>query len=221
MLVQDAESVIRQHLSFQLLPLSIVTMLESLDGYKIQDYIDEPSMGKKYNEEGYQVVLSTIVPHLQTLLHDLDVDVRRAAADAVAGLTLTLRFHFVFLCCILSTATTQAKSHIKPPNYRSFFFTYPIVYCRVVQAYSGGFCCRGFLNYKPCQKTECKRDFDFAVAAVALCPRFHFAFLCCLLSTATTQAKSNIMLPNYRFFSPTQLSTAELGPHTSHLRGRD
>ena len=50
------------------------------------DYLDHPSRPKTYNEQGYKVVTSTIVTHLNTLVMDNDVDVRRAASEALVGL---------------------------------------------------------------------------------------------------------------------------------------
>lgn len=101
-LLQDAESVIRQHVAAQLLPVSLVCMLERHSNtnsdtqqqqqhFTIQQHIDNPQLPKSYNEVGYKMVLKTIVPYLFVLLQDAELDVRRAASDALSGLSLYLK----------------------------------------------------------------------------------------------------------------------------------
>jgi len=93
-LVTDQESVIRQHLASQLLPLSIVSMVRNLGmvgGYTVNDMIEDKTLPKIYDSEGYKVVTTVIVDHLQTLVTDPDVDVRRSASDSLAGLAFHIR----------------------------------------------------------------------------------------------------------------------------------
>jgi hypothetical protein len=72
-LVADPESIIRQHLATQLLPMALTCM-----------YVDEK---QNYNERGYQVVMSHIVQtSLSTLVQDPDPDVRRAASESLSSL---------------------------------------------------------------------------------------------------------------------------------------
>mmetsp|Transcript_7743 Transcript_7743/g.11088 ORF Transcript_7743/g.11088 Transcript_7743/m.11088 type:complete len:967 (-) Transcript_7743:1152-4052(-) len=90
-LVSDPESIIRQHLASQLLPISITCMLGQ-NGYKVSDILANPAdPGRTYYEQGYKVVISTIVNHLNSLITDSDLDVRRSASDALAGLALQLK----------------------------------------------------------------------------------------------------------------------------------
>jgi len=93
-LISDPESIIRQHLATQLLPLSIACMVEGigpLQDSSASDYLDKPMRKKTYNEQGYKIVTSTIVTHLNTLIMDSDVDVRRAASEALVGLSLQIK----------------------------------------------------------------------------------------------------------------------------------
>jgi hypothetical protein len=46
---------------------------------------------RTYNEEGYTIVTSIILNHMNTLITDPDVDVRKAASDALATLTLYIK----------------------------------------------------------------------------------------------------------------------------------
>ncbi|KAL3924299.1 MAG: hypothetical protein SGARI_006058, partial [Bacillariaceae sp.] len=93
-LVTDQESVIRQHLASQLLPLSIVSMVRNVGvGQKlsVSDMLEDKSLPKIYDSEGYKVVTGVIASHLQTLVMDPDVDVRRSASDTLAGLAFHIR----------------------------------------------------------------------------------------------------------------------------------
>ena len=87
--MEDAESIIRQHLSSQIVPLSIVAMVVP-DGWKVQELMDKPHTPKQYDAKGYKMVTTTILQHIRRLLEDPDVDVRRAAAEALSGLALQL-----------------------------------------------------------------------------------------------------------------------------------
>ncbi|KAG7346901.1 heat repeat-containing protein [Nitzschia inconspicua] len=93
-LVTDQESVIRQHLASQLLPLSIVSMVRNVgvgQKHSVADMLEDKTLPKIYDSEGYKVVTNVIVSHLQTLVMDPDVDVRRSASDTLAGLSLQIR----------------------------------------------------------------------------------------------------------------------------------
>eukprot|EP00546_Thalassionema_frauenfeldii_P006218 CAMPEP_0178922480 /NCGR_PEP_ID=MMETSP0786-20121207/16179_1 /TAXON_ID=186022 /ORGANISM="Thalassionema frauenfeldii, Strain CCMP 1798" /LENGTH=606 /DNA_ID=CAMNT_0020596853 /DNA_START=42 /DNA_END=1859 /DNA_ORIENTATION=- len=106
-LVFDPESIIRQHLASQLLPLAIVCMVvldnDNNNNYNNDDSgtvahrLQHPTMQQHvvYNESGYKVVTSAIVSHLHALLMDVDMDVRRAASEALAGLAPQLKPHDV------------------------------------------------------------------------------------------------------------------------------
>jgi len=90
-LVSDPESIIRQHLASQLLPISITCMLGQ-NGYKVSDILANPAgSSRTYYEQGYKVVISTVVNHLNSLITDSDLDVRRSASDALAGLALQVK----------------------------------------------------------------------------------------------------------------------------------
>ncbi|KAL7559959.1 hypothetical protein ACA910_008280 [Epithemia clementina (nom. ined.)] len=112
-LMTDAESVIRQHLAAQLLTVSIVCMLDpshnvapvknkhhskhgravdSLSMIQATQWIEHPEWPKVYDETGYALVADIITGKvLRQLIRDVDVDVRRAAADALTGLALQIR----------------------------------------------------------------------------------------------------------------------------------
>mmetsp|Transcript_6031 Transcript_6031/g.6582 ORF Transcript_6031/g.6582 Transcript_6031/m.6582 type:complete len:822 (+) Transcript_6031:47-2512(+) len=90
-LVFDPESIIRQHLASQLLPLSIVCMVRGMSPEKsewpsVEEIRNNPSMPRLFVEAGYKVVTSAIVSHLHALIMDVDMDVRRAASESLAGL---------------------------------------------------------------------------------------------------------------------------------------
>jgi len=102
LLISDPESIIRQHLATQLLPLSIVCMVEGVG--PLQDssqlYLDNPSLPKHYHKQGYKIVTSTIITHLNTLIMDVDIDVRRAASEALVGLSLQLERDDIAIICL-------------------------------------------------------------------------------------------------------------------------
>ena len=91
-LMSDPESIIRQHLASQLLPLSVACMVEGIGPMQdsVSDYMENPSRRKTYNDKGYKIVTSTIVTHMNTLVMDADVDVRRSASEALVGLALQI-----------------------------------------------------------------------------------------------------------------------------------
>eukprot|EP00559_Dactyliosolen_fragilissimus_P006164 CAMPEP_0184870550 /NCGR_PEP_ID=MMETSP0580-20130426/37877_1 /TAXON_ID=1118495 /ORGANISM="Dactyliosolen fragilissimus" /LENGTH=1086 /DNA_ID=CAMNT_0027372677 /DNA_START=39 /DNA_END=3299 /DNA_ORIENTATION=+ len=86
-LVADAESIIRQHVATQLLPLSLSCMFGN--STKI-DHKSKPKP-RKYNDIGYKVVTNTILNHMNILIVDPDMEVRKAASDSLATLALHLR----------------------------------------------------------------------------------------------------------------------------------
>jgi hypothetical protein len=90
-LVSDPESVIRQHLASQLLPVCIVAMARNVGyghAHKVEEMMENPSLEKVYDPEGYKIVTTAIITHLNSLITDADVDVRRSASDSLAGLAL-------------------------------------------------------------------------------------------------------------------------------------
>ena len=94
-LVQDPESVIRQHVAAQILPVSLVAMVQNVGfqrEYTVQQMIDNPLLKKDYYEKGYKAVCTiVVVHHIRQLVTDPDIDVRRSASDALAGLALQLK----------------------------------------------------------------------------------------------------------------------------------
>ncbi|CAB9500227.1 protein phosphatase 4 regulatory subunit 1 [Seminavis robusta] len=94
-LVQDPESVIRQHVAAQILPVSLVAMVQNIGfqkEYAVQQMIDNPLLNKDYYDKGYKAVCSVVVVHhIRQLVTDPDIDVRRSASDALAGLALQLQ----------------------------------------------------------------------------------------------------------------------------------
>lgn len=93
-LVEDQESVIRQHLASQLLPVSLVAMVRNVghgQKYKVADMLEDRTLPKLYDGEGYRTVTTSIVGHLETLVMDADVDVRRSASDTLAGLAFLIK----------------------------------------------------------------------------------------------------------------------------------
>jgi hypothetical protein len=60
--------------------------------YKVSEMLDNKNLIKKaYDNEGYKLVTSVVVTHLNSLVTDADVDVRRSASDTLAGLALHIR----------------------------------------------------------------------------------------------------------------------------------
>jgi len=107
-LCQDPESVIRQHVAAQILPVSVVAMVQNVGyqrQYTVQEIIDNPrghisnnnnnnnnSNNKRYYPPGYETVCKVVVAqYIRQLATDPDIDVRRSASDALAGLALQLQ----------------------------------------------------------------------------------------------------------------------------------
>jgi hypothetical protein len=113
-LLQDAESVIRQHVAAQLLPVAIAAMIVPVPKRTTSDWIADPMLlPKEYDPKGYKIVTSTVLNYLNTLLHDSELDVRRAAADALSGLSLQIRPTDVSTYCLpipVRLASEKAKS---------------------------------------------------------------------------------------------------------------
>ena len=82
-LVQDPESIIRQHVAAQLLPIALTCCGIPQD--KEQQH-DDPAI--KINEKGVRVVTEQVFCYLEMLLSDQDLDVRRAAADSLSQLAI-------------------------------------------------------------------------------------------------------------------------------------
>ena len=88
-LVVDSESIIRQHLASQLLPLSLTCMFGDDENFDPNDRSNIHS--RTYNEGGYAIATLKIVSHMTKLIKDPDMDVRKAASDALATLALYIR----------------------------------------------------------------------------------------------------------------------------------
>ncbi len=102
-LVEDQESVIRQHLASQVLPLSLVCMVRNVghgQKYKVSEMLENRSLPKLYDAEGYHAVTTSVVGYLQALVMDGDVDVRRSASDSLAGLAFHIRSEDVARCIL-------------------------------------------------------------------------------------------------------------------------
>jgi hypothetical protein len=86
--------VIRQHLASQLLPLALVSMVRNVghgQPYKVSQMLEDKSIPKVYDSEGYEIVTTAVVGYLNKLMQDTDVDVRRSASDSLAGLAFHIR----------------------------------------------------------------------------------------------------------------------------------
>ena len=92
-LVVDTQSIIRQHLASQLLPLCLTCMFGDGTNFDPNDETTSSTQphSRIYNEEGYKIVTSTLLNHMNTLITDPDVDVRKAASDALATLALYIK----------------------------------------------------------------------------------------------------------------------------------
>eukprot|EP00531_Pseudo-nitzschia_arenysensis_P000942 CAMPEP_0116126802 /NCGR_PEP_ID=MMETSP0329-20121206/6517_1 /TAXON_ID=697910 /ORGANISM="Pseudo-nitzschia arenysensis, Strain B593" /LENGTH=937 /DNA_ID=CAMNT_0003620891 /DNA_START=75 /DNA_END=2888 /DNA_ORIENTATION=- len=94
-LVTDQESVIRQHLASQLLPVSLVSMVRNVglgQKHSVADLLEDKTVPKIYDSEGYRIITNIVIgQHLQALITDVDVDVRRSASDSLAGLAFHIR----------------------------------------------------------------------------------------------------------------------------------
>lgn len=87
-LVSDSESIIRQHLASQILPLSMSCMF---DCQEFPSPFLKEGERRQYDKKGYKTVTSSIVNHLATLIEDNDVDVRKSASDTLATLALYIK----------------------------------------------------------------------------------------------------------------------------------
>jgi hypothetical protein len=90
-LVSDSESIIRQHLATQLLPLCLTCMFG--DDKKFNPADRSNFQTRVYNEGGYAIATVKLVNHMTKLITDPDMDVRKAASDAMATLALYIKSH--------------------------------------------------------------------------------------------------------------------------------
>lgn len=96
-LATDTESIIRQHLATQILPVSLTCMFGDDPNFSPKEDNHRSKREHKrntkliYNEVGYKVVTSTILNHINTLITDSDMDVRKAASDTLATLALYIK----------------------------------------------------------------------------------------------------------------------------------
>lgn len=115
-LVSDPESIIRQHLASQLLPVAIVCMVRGIGPYSdlsVEQILQEPSTPRKFVDVGYKAVTSAIVSYLNILVQDVDNDVRRAASESLAGLASQIPRKDV--CQVLVPIPVQmANDNLKP-----------------------------------------------------------------------------------------------------------
>lgn len=88
-LVSDSESIIRQHLASQLLPLCLTCMFGDDKNFDPNDRSNIKT--RIYNEQGYTIASLKLVHYMTTLITDADMDVRKAASDALATLALYIK----------------------------------------------------------------------------------------------------------------------------------
>lgn len=130
-LVDDPESVIRQHLAAQLLPMGIVCMVEpmSLGDEKngknelppVSHIIEHPEYMKEYNQKGYELVTGVLIQQLGDLVADEDLDVRRAAADTLTGLAVQIVPDDIQKCILpipLQLSKERVPGGAQPPSQR-------------------------------------------------------------------------------------------------------
>ena len=86
-LASDPESIIRQHLASQLLPLSLTCMF----GDDANFDPNSKTKTRNYDSLGYNIVITIILNHANALIIDADMDVRKAASDAIATLALHIK----------------------------------------------------------------------------------------------------------------------------------
>jgi serine/threonine-protein phosphatase 4 regulatory subunit 1 len=125
-LIQDPESVIRQHLAAQLLHVALVAMLDikllskqqqqqaTSNVQHLIEYPHEysyPHSDELVNKIGYDLVTKTIIDkYLNALIADADLDVRRAAATTMATLAIHLKAEDVPVHCLpISLKLVQEK----------------------------------------------------------------------------------------------------------------
>lgn len=90
-LVSDSESIIRQHLAMQLLPLCLTCMFGDDPNFDPKARLSDHRTPPIYNDGGYAIATVKLVSYMNTLLSDPDIDVRKAASDALATLALYIR----------------------------------------------------------------------------------------------------------------------------------
>lgn len=88
-LVSDSESIIRQHLAMQLLPLCLTCMFGDDPPFDPKEKSTFES--RVYNDGGYAIATLKLVSYMKTLIGDPDMDVRKAASDGLATLALYIR----------------------------------------------------------------------------------------------------------------------------------
>ena len=71
------------------MPLSLTCMFG--DDVNFDSDIKLAQQSRKYNGEGYRITTSTLLNHMNTLITDPDLDVRKAASDALATLALYIK----------------------------------------------------------------------------------------------------------------------------------
>jgi serine/threonine-protein phosphatase 4 regulatory subunit 1 len=71
---------------------------------------------KVYDNEGYKLVTTVVVTHLNSLITDADVDVRRSASDTLAGLALHIRREDVAAFVL---PIPMRLAHHQPPSKNS------------------------------------------------------------------------------------------------------
>jgi hypothetical protein len=84
--------------------------------YKVSEMLEDRSLPKLYDAEGYKVVTTTVVGYLQALVMDADVDVRRSASDSLAGLAFLIRNEDVAYCILPIPLKLAQQQVAKPAN---------------------------------------------------------------------------------------------------------
>ena len=114
-LVSDPESIIRQHLASQLLPLAVVCMIRGVgprQKLSVEQILQDPSTPRMFVEAGYKAVTSAIVSHLHTLITDVDTDVRRAASESLSALSTQIQKKDV--ASVLVSIPVSLAREVKP-----------------------------------------------------------------------------------------------------------
>ena len=114
-LVSDPESIIRQHLASQLLPLAVVCMIRGVgprQKLSVEQILQDPSTPRMFVEAGYKAVTSAIVSHLHTLITDADADVRRAASESLSALSTQIQKKDV--ASVLVSIPVSLAREVKP-----------------------------------------------------------------------------------------------------------
>jgi len=90
-LVGDNESIIRQHLATQILPLSLTCMFGDNPNFDPNEIPITTQQQILCNQEGYEMVTTDVLEYINILIKDPDMDVRKAASDALATLALYIK----------------------------------------------------------------------------------------------------------------------------------